>query len=145
MVKKFLISAIIFAFSAPIWAKPTVELYRSENCACCLRWSKIMTQQGFQVKDHLVDDMEQIKAQYHIPKALESCHTAIIDGYIFEGHVPTADIHKLLKERPNDIRALAVKGMPAQAPGMGDPNQPPKDIQVMAIHSTGPATLYHSY
>jgi hypothetical protein len=88
------------------------------------------------VKAQDVSDLFAVKARYAVPAELQSCHTAIVDGYIIEGHVPAADIERLLEERP-DIAGLAVPGMPIGSPGMeieGQPNQP---FDVLAFDKDG--------
>jgi hypothetical protein len=94
-----------------------MTVYRSPTCGCCGKWIDHMKQNNFNVKDNITDDMEAIKARYGIPKEMASCHTAIVDGYVVEGHVPAADILKLLKTRPK-VSGLAVPGMVTGSPGM---------------------------
>lgn len=102
-----------FAADKPI----EITVYRSPTCGCCGKWIEHMKQNNFIVKDNLSDDMEAIKAQYGVPKEMASCHTAIVDGYVVEGHVPAADIIKLLKTKPK-VTGLAVPGMVTGSPGM---------------------------
>ncbi len=104
-----------------------------------------MEQNGFPVtaKDFNSRAAEQAVSQ--VPAALQSCHTAIVDGYIIEGHVPAADINRLLAERPAGIIGLAVPGMPVGSPGMevaGQPNQP---YDVLAFDANGATTIFATY
>lgn len=94
-----------------------VTVYRSPTCGCCAKWIEHLKQNNFNVKDNITDEMDVIKAKYGVPKEMASCHTAIVDGYVVEGHVPAADIRKLLKTRPN-VTGLAVPGMVTGSPGM---------------------------
>ena len=82
-----------------------------------------MADQGYIVEAKDVQNLYEIKAQHQVPNTLEGCHTAIVDGYVIEGHVPVAEVDRLLSERP-DIIGLAVPGMPMGSPGMGNGNQP---------------------
>lgn len=94
-----------------------VKVYRDPNCSCCHRWIEHLRRNGYQVKDHQTGRLNLIKQELNIPARLASCHTATVDGYIIEGHVPASDISRLLNERP-DIRGLSVPGMPIGSPGM---------------------------
>lgn len=101
-----------------------VVVYKDPYCECCGRWAAHMRRNGFSVTVHNVDDMDPVKRRAGIPEALDSCHTAEIGGYVVEGHVPAADIKRMLAERPV-IRGLAVPGMPSSAPGMDSPAAEP--------------------
>ncbi|PSN18394.1 hypothetical protein C7271_12765 [filamentous cyanobacterium CCP5] len=94
-----------------------LTVFRSPSCNCCGRWIEHMEAAGFQVEDNLTDDINAIKAQYGVPEDLASCHTAIADGYVIEGHVPAADVERMLAEQP-DILGIAAPGMPMGSPGM---------------------------
>ncbi|MFD2249918.1 hypothetical protein FHS82_002687 [Pseudochelatococcus lubricantis] len=102
-----------FALAAP----PAVDVFRSPDCGCCGGWIEHMRLAGFTVNERLRDDPTPVKAQFGVPEDLYSCHTAVIDGYIIEGHVPAGDIRRLLRERPA-ATGFAVPGMPAGSPGM---------------------------
>jgi len=102
-----------------------------------------MAENGFEVKTENVEDLAPIKAQYHIPPELQSCHTAIVDGYVIEGHVPAADVQRLLAERP-DVIGLAVPGMPAGSPGM-DTGGPAQPFDVIAFDKSGKTQVFSSY
>lgn len=100
---------------------PTVEVWKSAYCGCCGGWISHMRKAGFTVISHDVEDMTPIKTANGVSDALASCHTARVAGYVVEGHVPAADIRRLLAERPA-VTGLTAPGMPAAAPGMdGDP------------------------
>ena len=106
-------------------ALPTVTVYKSPTCGCCASWVDHLRANGFPVDVQDVEDLQAVKAEYGIPAPLQSCHTAVVDGYVVEGHVPAADVKRLLDERP-DAGGLAVPGMPVGSPGMeqGDTVQP---------------------
>ncbi|MFQ5921607.1 MAG: DUF411 domain-containing protein [Anaerolineales bacterium] len=103
-----------------------------------------MEQNGFTVVAEDVQDMATVKARYLVPPQLQSCHTAIVDGYVIEGHVPVAEIQHLLDERP-DIIGLAVAGMPLGAPGMGVQSAAPEPFDVIAFDQDGRIRIFASY
>ena len=96
---------------------PEVTVYKSATCGCCGKWIEHMQDAGFKVTAHNRQDMNQIKEEHGVAYELRSCHTAVVDGYVLEGHVPAGDIRRLLKERPA-VDGLAVPGMPSGSPGM---------------------------
>jgi hypothetical protein len=91
---------------------------------------------GYPVNDTPVSDMDAVKRRHHVPVALESCHTALVGGYVIEGHVPADLIDRLLAERPR-IVGLAVPGMPAGAPGMDTSGQPAQRYEVLTFDAKG--------
>ena len=97
-----------------------VLAYRTPSCGCCKGWLDHIKKAGFSVQDHVVNNLTAIKQRYRVPAGLASCHTARINGYVIEGHVPVSAIEKLLKERPN-VAGIAVPGMPLGSPGMESP------------------------
>ncbi|HWP83626.1 MAG TPA: DUF411 domain-containing protein [Terriglobia bacterium] len=96
---------------------PKMTVYKTATCGCCGKWVEHVKNNGFQVTVHEVADLSEYKERYGVPKELESCHTAIVGGYTIEGHVPAADILRLLKEKPA-AKGLAAPGMPLGSPGM---------------------------
>lgn len=95
----------------------TVKVFKSPTCGCCAQWIEHLRAAGFEVEVEDSYEMAQVKAEAGIPIALQSCHTAMIDDYVFEGHVPVETIARFMKERP-DVRGLAVPGMPVGSQGM---------------------------
>lgn len=111
----------------------TYEMFRDPHCGCCLLWADHVREEiEVEVKETVTEAMAQIKQSQRVPRDLWSCHTMIVDGYVIEGHVPAADIERLLETRPEGVRGLAVAGMPIGSPGMevGDRKQP---YQVIAF------------
>lgn len=94
-----------------------IEVYRSPTCGCCSKWITHLEQNNFKVKDFVTDDMPAKKDEAGVPQEMASCHTGIVDGYVIEGHVPAADIKKLLKAKPAVV-GISVPGMPVGTPGM---------------------------
>lgn len=93
-------------------------VYKSPYCGCCDAWAEAFEQMGYHIVTKDVDDMDWAKEQMEVPESMESCHTAVIDGYVIEGHVPPQAVSKLLYERP-DVKGIAVPGMPEGSLGMG--------------------------
>jgi hypothetical protein len=119
---KLLLRALLLAGCTSIQAENAatdteMTVYRSPTCSCCGKWIEHVKSNHFAVKDIVSSDMDAIKEKYGIPDKLASCHTAIVDGYVIEGHVPAADIQKLLTSKPNVV-GLSAPGMPMGSPGM---------------------------
>ena len=102
-----------------------VTVYKSPTCGCCSLWVEHLEDNGYKVQVEERNDVMPIKEKFGVPAGMGSCHTALVDGYVIEGHVPAQDIQRLLKERPL-ARGLAVPGMPIGSPGMemGDRRDP---------------------
>lgn len=112
------IVAVAAGAAAPHTAPPVaVTVYKSPSCGCCTKWVDHMRKNGFTVTVHDVEDVGPMKREVGVPASLESCHTAIVDGYVIEGHVPAADVRRLLAERPKVV-GLSVPGMVTGSPGM---------------------------
>ena len=122
--RQILTYAAGFAGTVPFAAfgqnAPSIHVLKDPNCGCCRVWIDILRQEGFRVTEErsLGTQLIRHKLDKGIPEEMISCHTGEIDGYMIEGHVPVADIRRLLEERPNAI-GLAVPGMPYGSPGMG--------------------------
>lgn len=125
--------------------RPYIEVWKDPNCGCCKDWVDHLQAKGFQVK---VNDDGNVAARTRLgmPEKLGSCHTALVGGYVIEGHVPAADIHRLLKQPPRAI-GLAVPGMPVGSPGMDAPiyegRQDPYDV--LLVLKNGNTRVYRSY
>ena len=129
----------------PVSAAPSsMTVYRDPSCGCCEAWAKIARDAGFEVNVIDRPDMPAIKAQYGVPDELLSCHTTIVGGYAAEGHVPIADIQRLLKEQPRGIKGIAVPGMPRGSPGMEMPDGAKDPIKVMAFDAEGRVSIYRA-
>lgn len=111
-------------------------VYKSPTCGCCKSWVEHMQKAGYRVVVHDTDDLTPIKQRYGVPQGLQSCHTALIGGYVVEGHVPAVDVQRLLRERP-DIAGVAVAGMPVGSPGMEVPGLPAQPYTVTAFEREG--------
>ncbi|WP_395622340.1 DUF411 domain-containing protein [Sphingomonas daechungensis] len=108
---------VTFAGCASAANAVVVHVYKTATCGCCAEWVVHLRSHGFEVLVKDVEDVTPVAEQLGVPSNLRSCHTALVSGYFVEGHVPSADIRKLLKEKPKAI-GIAVPGMPAGSPGM---------------------------
>ena len=124
------------------FARPPVTVYKDPSCGCCKEWVKYMTQSGFVVTAHDDSDMDALKDHYGVPSGVRSCHTALVGSYVIEGHVPAADVDRLLKEQPK-VAGLSVPGMVMGSPGMeGGMSKP---YTVVAFQKTGSTTAFASH
>jgi hypothetical protein len=118
---------------------PRVDVYKDPTCGCCGLWVRHLESHGFATTVADARDMAAVKTKYHVPGQLRSCHTAQVGGYVIEGHVPAADIRRLLQEKPK-IAGLAVPGMPIGSPGMEGPNG--KTYDVLSFDAAGKTSVY---
>jgi hypothetical protein len=102
-----------------------INVYKSPSCGCCEAWADSLRANGFTMVVKDIEDLDAVKQRLGVPSSLQSCHTATVEGYVIEGHVPASDIRRLLTERP-EATGLAVPGMPIGSPGMeqGDWREP---------------------
>jgi len=126
--------------AAPVLAPVTV--YKSPDCGCCGKWVEHLQGNGFRVTVHAVPSTTPYRVKAGVPVELGSCHTAFVGDYVVEGHVPAADIKRLLAARPR-AKGLAVPRMPATAPGMDAPHGPAWDVLLIA--SDGTTRVFNSY
>ncbi len=125
-------------------ASVTVDVYKTPTCGCCSKWVDHMREQKFTVRTTDTDQVEAIKTKHGVPTAVRSCHTALVGGYVIEGHVPAADIQRLLKERPA-IVGIAVGGMPVGSPGMEVPGRPADPYDVVSFDKNGRTAVFSSH
>ena len=123
---------------------PVVQVYKLSTCGCCASWVQHLEANGFTTRVMNLDDLSEIKAAHHVPGPAQSCHTATVDGYVIEGHVPAADMRRLLRERPA-VLGLAVPGMPIGSPGMEVPNVKPSPYNVLSFDRRGQLRIYSSH
>jgi hypothetical protein len=122
-------------------AGPLVEVFKSPTCGCCALWVEHMRKSGFNVRTTDVSDLTEIKKTRGVPGEVQSCHTAVVNGYVVEGHVPPADVHRMLKEKPA-IAGIAVGGMPIGSPGMESPYVKAEPYNVMSFDKSGATRVY---
>jgi len=129
-------------------SKPLVEVWKSPTCGCCKDWVKYLQGQGFDVKTYDVSEAAKAtkRAELGMAEKFGSCHTALVNGYVVEGHVPAQEIRKLIKERPRAV-GLSVPGMSIGSPGMDGPEYGGrKDIYaVLLVQRDGNSSVYQKY
>ncbi|MEX2466817.1 MAG: DUF411 domain-containing protein [Gemmatimonadota bacterium] len=118
---------------------PTILVYKTATCGCCNGWVEHLREAGFTVDARDVRDLMTVKRDAGVPVAMSSCHTAIVDGYVVEGHVPAEHVAHMLEERP-EIVGIAVPGMPIGSPGMEGGT--PEPYQVLTIGRDGSSEVF---
>lgn len=133
-IVKVLLAVVLLVANTGVRAESSdkpidIVVHRSPTCTCCGKWLAHLKENNFNVKDIVTDDVQAIKDKHGVTQELASCHTAIVDGYVIEGHVPANDIKTLLKTKPKVV-GLAVPGMVNGSPGMemGDTKDPYKVV-----------------
>ena len=146
--RTFLAGALALA-AFPAHAAPPpggFVMWHSPGCGCCLEWRKrVQTAFGAPLPIVEVPDMHRVKAAQGVPEGLHSCHTALIGGYVVEGHVPPADIQRLIRSRNRLIKGLAVPGMPMGSPGMDVGTTQRQPYQVIAFAPNGRRAVFAKY
>lgn len=128
--------------------RPMVEVWKTANCGCCKDWIKHLQASGFDVKTNDVsnDRKSEVRQRLGLAEKFGSCHTALVNGYVIEGHVPAREIQRLLKDKPLAV-GLAVPGMPVGSPGMDGPEygglKDPYDV--LLVQRGGTARVFQSY
>lgn len=126
----------------PAAPKPALlAVYKTATCGCCAKWVEHMKQNGFTVHVTDLNDLSAIKTKHGVPSSAQSCHTAVVNGYVVEGHVPAADVKRMLKEKPA-IAGIALPGMPAGSPGMEVPGIQSPGYQVLSFDKQGATRVY---
>jgi hypothetical protein len=120
-------------------AAPRIVVNKDPNCGCCTAWVEHLRGAGFEPHVNELSDLAPLKKRLAVPPALSSCHTAEVEGYVIEGHVPASAIRRLLAERPSAI-GLAVPGMPIGSPGMEVPGSPDETYDVVLFGPTSRRT-----
>jgi hypothetical protein len=139
------IPLVLVAASRAARAQQTAAtVYKDPTCGCCGKWVDLLRKDGFAVTVNDVRDIAAIKNTYGVPQPLRSCHTALINGYIVEGHVPLADVKRLLTEKPA-LAGLAVPGMPIGSPGMEVAGVNPQPYDVIAFGKDGKSRVFVSH
>ncbi len=137
-----LLALTLLLAAASTWARaeePKITVYKTPTCGCCGKWVSHLEENGFAVDTVDVSDLRRVKSMSGVTPELASCHTALVDGYVVEGHVPAGDIKRLLAERP-DVKGLTVPGMPLGSPGMEAPQA--QHYQVLAIDRNGSTRVF---
>lgn len=154
-MKQLLLLFLLFSMQTAIaesqWDEATLELsqaseikvYRSPDCQCCHRWIAHLQQHDFKVIDIIMQDLSTVKEKAGVPAVMGSCHTALVDGYVIEGHVPADDIKRLLIDKP-DLLGLSVPRMPVGTPGM-EMGERQDDFAVISFDKAGQYRIFNRY
>ncbi len=141
LMRIFLIAAGLYWPLGAAADTATVTVYKTASCGCCQGWVEHMRSNGFDVTTRNLQwsELSSVRSHYRVPANLHSCHTAVVDGYVVEGHVPADLVSRLLSERPEAI-GISAPGMPAASPGMDIPSGGPYDV--MIFEAGGGSRLY---
>ena len=131
------VAALAAPSPAGAQAPPVMTVYRDAGCGCCLNWVAHARRAGFDARVVNAPDMAAVKRRLGVPAALASCHTAVVGGLIVEGHVPLDRVTRLLRNRPANVRGVAVPGMPVGAPGMESPDGRRQPFDVLVFDNAG--------
>jgi hypothetical protein len=137
--------AVLFVLFWSFAFAEAITVYKSPTCGCCQEWVGLMESAGHNVTVEHPVNLDHTKLQLGVPKALGSCHTAVINGYLFEGHIPEVDIAAFLANPPAGARGLAVPGMPANSPGMAAQGQAYQGFKVIGFDKQGRYSLVRQY
>lgn len=145
-MKNVVASLLIGSLAQASWAAPAtqvIDVYKSPTCGCCNKWIDHLKANEFTVRSHDTDNVVQHKVRLGVPPGYGSCHTAEVNGYVIEGHVPAREIKHLLKEKPR-ARGLVVPAMPVGSPGMeADGRKDP--YKVLLVNRNGSTRTYVQY
>ena len=144
ILRRNLLAAAAAALAPPhAWAAapPPLTVYKTASCGCCGGWITIMTRAGYRPKVVNVEDVTPIGKRHGVPFELSSCHLATVGGYVVVGHVPAADVGRLLKERPKAL-GITVPGMPLGSPGMEMPDGRKEPYQTLLLLPGGKTRVF---
>lgn len=148
--RRLLLASLTVLAARPVFAnqpgRSAVQVYRDAACGCCGAWVAALKQnKNLQVTEHVTTNLNEIKQKSRIPKTMQSCHTAKVGSFVFEGHVPPADLARFLRNPPKDAYGLTVPGMPAGSPGMEVPTGKREPYTVWALFNNASAQPYARY
>ena len=141
MTRRALLAAVplMMLTSVRAGAQRTATVYKDPTCGCCTKWADLLRSSGFTVTIKNIAELD--RSRYMVPAALRSCHTAVIEGHIVEGHVPIADVERMLKQGTGTA-GLAVPGMPIGSPGMEVPGTAAQPFDVIAFDKSGSSRVF---
>jgi len=145
-MKNFVASLLVLGLAQASWAAPTtsvIDVYKSPTCGCCNKWIDHLKTNGFTVRSHDTDNVAQHKVRLGVPPGYGACHTAEVNGYVIEGHVPAKEIARLLKDKPR-ARGLVVPAMPVGSPGM-EAGERKDTYEVFLVNRDGSTPTYAQY
>lgn len=138
------VAALVPAIAQAHTAPPAITVYKDPSCGCCKKWVTHLSENGFATTAKDRSDMDALKDSLGVPVALRSCHTAVIGKFVIEGHVPAADVKRLLAKPPKGIIGLAAPGMPAGSPGMEVAGRSDR-YDVMAFGADGKSHVFATH
>lgn len=138
------VGLVSLAATATAQPKPALVVFKDPTCGCCALWVTHMREHGFTATVNNVPDMAAIKTKLRVASTVRSCHTASVDGYVIEGHVPAVDVLRLLRERPKVV-GIGVAGMPIGSPGMEVAGAKPQPFDVVAFDASGKTRTFASH
>lgn len=141
-LRSLLLVFLVSTGTARAQSATQVEVFKSPSCGCCGKWIEHLQQNGFQVNTHEVNDVPAARKKLGMPDRLGSCHSARVGDYVIEGHVPAADIQRLLKENPKAL-GLAVLSMPPGSPGMETAK--PAPYETLLVQADGSTRVFASH
>ena len=148
MKRRTLMHVVLAGMMAPLVAradkKTQINVYKTASCGCCVDWITHLEHNGFDVLAHNVPKTGPYRLKFGVPPDMASCHTAVVDGYALEGHVPATEIRRLLTERPKAL-GLAVPGMPVGSPGMEVDGTRRDAFDVVLFGEEGSRKVYQHY
>jgi hypothetical protein len=142
LLQGLLLGTLFPAAALQAAAQPLIQVYLNPGCGCCGGWVEHLRTNGFAVQVHEVDDPGQYRERFKMPEEYASCHSALVEGYALEGHVPAREIQRLLKEKPKAV-GLAVPDMPMGSPGMEGGRKDAYDV--LLIDASGGHQVYGQY
>ena len=129
-MKRILSILLLVTINTTYAAGPSATIYKNPSCGCCIYHGKYLEDNGYDVKMVDTEDLDKLKLQFGISSEYRGCHTTVIDGYYFEGHIPVESINRFLDERP-DAKGLSLPGMPTGSPGMSGVKRKPFEILLL--------------
>ncbi len=142
ILKRMIIASFLAMAASAHAAGPVIDVYKTASCGCCRKWVEHLQANGFKVNANNVSNPTDYRQKFSISDELGSCHTARVGGYTIEGHVPAADIKRLLAEKPKAV-GLAVPSMPLGSPGMEGPRKDPYDV--LLVQGNGKYSVFRHY
>jgi len=136
LTRRGIVAALAVAPSFAATKLPTLTITKDPTCDCCTAWTAHVRDEGFPVEVVETSELNRVKVRLGVPSELAACHTAEVDGYVIEGHVPASIIKRLIGERPN-VKGVAVRGMPVGSPGMVVEGAKPETYDVIAFGPEG--------
>jgi len=142
MFRSLLLGLFLLTPVTAMAAGESVRLYKTPNCGCCEEYADYLRDNGFDVEVIPTHDLSGLKAEHEVRENLAGCHTSLIDGYVFEGHIPVDSVRRVLDDRP-DIDGISVPGMPVGSPGMGIERGLEQPLSVYELDGDVYATYQH--